>query len=371
MKKGSVFAAASLLLLAACAEKPGYQIAGTVDRADAEGKYVYLAKYGVDEAPLDSALIKNGTFSFKGEQVTPLLCILWIGEDELKRGNAGENQPFTALFTLENAKLQAVLNEQAPAVTGTPENDAFKALQDQLKGIRAAEEALAADMKSADEAVKNAAAEKAEEIEKAAGEVVKTYVLANVDKQVAAKVFFDARYDLSEADRRAIVEKASEAFKAVPGVNKVIDHLKVLENSAVGKSFLDFEMADVNGQTRKLSDYVGKGKVVLVDFWASWCGPCRREMPNIVEAYKQYKGKKFEIVGVSLDKDAESWKAAIQKLGITWPQMSDLKYWDCEGSRIYAVSSIPHTMIIDGEGTIVARGLHGEELQAKLAELLK
>ena len=162
MKKGSVFAAASLLLLAACAEKPGYQIAGTVDRADAEGKYVYLAKYGVDEAPLDSALIKNGTFSFKGEQVTPLLCILWIGEDELKRGNAGENQPFTALFTLENAKLQAVLNEQAPAVTGTPENDAFKALQDQLKGIRAAEEALAADMKSADEAVKNAAAEKAE-----------------------------------------------------------------------------------------------------------------------------------------------------------------------------------------------------------------
>lgn len=371
MKKGSVFAAASLLLLAACAEKPGYQIAGTVDRADAEGKYVYLAKYGVDEAPLDSALIKNGTFSFKGEQVTPLLCILWIGEDELKRGNAGENQPFTALFTLENAKLQAVLNEQAPAVTGTPENDAFKALQDQLKGIRAAEEALAADMKSADEAVKNAAAEKAEEIEKAAGEVVKTYVLANVDKQVAAKVFFDARYDLSEADRRAIVEKASEAFKAVPGVNKVIDHLKVLENSAVGKSFLDFEMADVNGQTRKLSDYVGKGKVVLIDFWASWCPPCRRDMPNMVEAYQQYKNKGFEIVGVSLDSKEEAWKKGIKDLHITWPQLSDLQGWKNSGAALYGVNSIPHTVLVDKDGTILVKGLHAKEIGEKLKELLK
>ena len=121
----------------------------------------------------------------------------------------------------------------------------------------------------------------------------------------------------------------------------------------------------------KLSDYVGKGKVVLIDFWASWCGPCRREMPNLVEAYKQYKDKNFEIVGVSLDRDLEAWKKGIADLNITWPQMSDLKYWDCEGAKLYAVSSIPHTLLVDAEGTIVARGLHGEELQQKIAELLK
>ena len=121
----------------------------------------------------------------------------------------------------------------------------------------------------------------------------------------------------------------------------------------------------------KLSDYAGKGKLVLVDFWASWCGPCRREMPNLVELYKQYKNKNFEIVGVSLDQNGDSWKAAIKQLNITWPQMSDLKYWECEGAQLYAVSSIPHVVLIDGEGTIVARGLHGEELQQKVAELLK
>ena len=113
-----------------------------------------------------------------------------------------------------------------------------------------------------------------------------------------------------------------------------------------------------------------KGEVLL-DFWASWCGPCRREMPNLVEAYAKYKNKNFEIVGVSLDQSADSWKEAIKKLNITWPQMSDLKYWNCEGAQLYAVSSIPHTVLIDGEGTIIARGLHGEGLQEKLAEVLK
>ena len=120
-----------------------------------------------------------------------------------------------------------------------------------------------------------------------------------------------------------------------------------------------------------MSDYAGKGKVVLVDFWASWCGPCRREMPNLVEAYAKYKGKNFEIVGVSLDQNADSWKEAIKTLKMTWPQMSDLKYWNSEGAQLYAVNSIPHTMLIDGEGTIIARGLHGEELQTKIAEALK
>ena len=130
-------------------------------------------------------------------------------------------------------------------------------------------------------------------------------------------------------------------------------------------------MKDLKGKNVKLSDYVGKGKVVLVDFWASWCGPCRREMPNLVEAYKQYKGKNFEIVGVSLDRDEAAWKNMSKELKITWPQMSDLKFWQCEGAQLYAVSSIPHTVLIDGNGTIIARGLHGKALLDKIAEVVK
>ena len=140
--------------------------------------------------------------------------------------------------------------------------------------------------------------------------------------------------------------------------------------TAAGQKFIDFEMLTPDGKPVKLSDYVGKGKVVLVDFWASWCGPCRREMPNIVEAYAKYKGKNFEIVGVSLDQDADKWKDAIKKLNITWPQMSDLKGWQNEGAQLYAVNSIPHTMLVDADGTILARGLHGEKLQTKLEEVL-
>ena len=119
-----------------------------------------------------------------------------------------------------------------------------------------------------------------------------------------------------------------------------------------------------------MSDYAGKGKVVLVDFWASWCGPCRQEMPNVVKVYNQYKDKGFEIVGVSLDQTEEAWKKGIADLGITWPQMSDLKYWQCEAAAIYGVNAIPHTVLIDKDGTIIERNLRGEKLYERIAELL-
>lgn len=371
MKRVSIFAAATTLLLAACAEKPGYEIAGTVAKADAEGQYVYLQKWGVEEAPLDSALITNGRFTLKGEQTTPTLCVLALDLNGLKRVSAGENQDYVAVFTLENAKMQAVLDDKAPAVTGTPENDGFKALQDQVKGIRATEEALADQFKSEDEAVKAAAIEKAEAIEAEASKVVTAYVKANNDKQIAAKVFSDARYDIAEADQNEIVAGASEVFKAVPGIDKMIDHLEVLKNSAVGKAFIDFEMADAQGKTHKLSEYVGTGKVVLIDFWASWCPPCRRDMPNMVEVYKQYKSKGFEIVGISLDSKADAWAKGIKDLNITWPQLSDLQGWKNAGAALYGVNSIPHTVLVDKDGTILAKGLHAKEVGEKLKELLK
>lgn len=147
---------AASLLMVACSQKPGFEIQGTVADSQADGKQVYLVKYG-EEAPIDSAVVTNGAFTFQGEQATPTLCVLYVGDQEMRRVSAGENAPYTAIFTLENARLQAVLNEEAPAVSGTPENDAFKALQDQVKGIRAKAEPLTDQLKSADEAVKEAA----------------------------------------------------------------------------------------------------------------------------------------------------------------------------------------------------------------------
>jgi thiol-disulfide isomerase/thioredoxin len=113
-----------------------------------------------------------------------------------------------------------------------------------------------------------------------------------------------------------------------------------------------------------------RGKVVLVDFWASWCGPCRKEMPNVVKAYAKFKSKGFEIYGVSLDQDKDRWVEAIAKDGITWPQVSELKQWESQVVKQFNIQGIPYTLLLDRDGKILAKNLRGEELEAKLAEVL-
>ena len=174
----------------------------------------------------------------------------------------------------------------------------------------------------------------------------------------------------SEEKQQALVEKVP-AEMVNDNIKRIKDHLDLVAKTAVGQKFADFEMKTPEGNNVKLSDFVSKNKYTLVDFWASWCGPCRQEMPNVVEAYKIYKPKGFEIVGVSLDRDEESWKKGIAELNITWPQMSDVKYWDCEAAKLYGVNAIPATVLIDQEGTIVERNLRGEALKKRLAELFQ
>ena len=372
MKKYLILAA-STLLLAACSEKPGYEITGSVSNADLNGQYVYLYEYGVrDAVPLDSALVQNGAFALKGSQDSPALRTLRFSEEAVEpaRVAPGENAPFMATFVLENGKLTVALDSTS-TVNGTPENDAQTELQGKIKGLRSGIDKLIADMRSGDEKLVKQAEAKYDEIDQKITEAVVNYILAHTDKQTAAKNLYDFRYNINENQQDEIISKADSTFKAVPGIDYMIDHLNVLKKVAVGQKFTDFEMPDAKGEMHKLSEYVGNGKVVLIDFWASWCPPCRAEMPNLVKTYKQYKSKGFDIVGISLDSKADAWAKGVKDLGITWTQLSDLKGWQNGGAALYGVNSIPHTLLVDKDGTIIAKNLHGQELEDKIKEVLK
>ena len=137
----------------------------------------------------------------------------------------------------------------------------------------------------------------------------------------------------------------------------------------IGSEAPELLLPMANGKDLALSSF--RGKVVLIDFWASWCGPCRKELPNVKRCYEKYKSKGFEIYGVSLDKERDAWIEAISEEGLTWPQVSDLKFWQSEAVAIYAIESIPFTVLIGKDGKILATDLRGANLDKKLAEVLK
>lgn len=360
MKKLTYLLAVAAVFAACNSENKGYTVTGTVEGA-ADGDTVYIETVeGHQLVKLDSAIIKGGTFTFKGTQDTATnryITYKAVGKEGLAMD-----------FFLENGKINIKLTQNNESAIGTTNNDLYQEIRVQLNDLNKQRMTIydsMSDTTLTDEQRKA----KSKEMKALGDKIIdatRAAINQNITNAVGVHLLKSRFYYLSAEDLIPLMPQIPAAYDNDETIIHIKDDVERMKATAAGREFTDFEMQTPEGKTVKLSDYVGKGKVVLVDFWASWCSSCRREMPNLVEAYAKYKNKNFEIVGISLDQSADAWQEATKVLNMTWPQ-----FWNGEGPKLYAIVGIPHTVLIDGKGTIIARGLHGDELQDKLAEVIK
>lgn len=195
-----------------------------------------------------------------------------------------------------------------------------------------------------------------------------TFIKGNTQSVVSAYLAYRMLYNTELPELRELYESYAPEVKSSVYGDLLAKRIETLGLVEIGQPAPLFEQNDSNGMPISLESF--KGQYLLIDFWASWCGPCRQENPNVVALYNDFHDKGFEILGVSLDKDREPWLEAILIDGLTWPQVSDLGGWENAAAQLYGVRAIPHTVLLNREGVIVAKNLRGDELRTKLDELL-
>jgi len=368
MKNFIIYIALFLTFCYAGCGKPACVIQGKIE-SKWNGKTVYLQIIEEEKMrpqSIDSTVINQGEFKFEQTSVSPQAALLSI----LEQGKPA----WTTQFILEEGNIKITSDSQGNTlIAGTPNNELlqqhfnrwyipYNKMRQSSEEMYRLEQAGQLTPNTLDSLDKNSQSYM-REMRLLSLEFVKENINNPAGKSLLMEIM-----GLPDRLLVDVVEKADSISLRHPLIQQISQRVNTYKAVAVGKIFQDVTAVNMQDQPSHLSDYAGKGKYVLVDFWASWCKPCCTEMPELKQLYHQYKGKGLEIVSISIDQDKDAWQKKIKELQMNWPQMIDENR---EASKTYVVGAIPHTILLDPTGIILAKDLRGKELEEKIAQYLK
>jgi peroxiredoxin len=380
MKK-LVFAVLVLASFAANAqEAQDFTVNGTLQNIALPVNKVFYSYRADGVTVRDSVAPTDGKYSFSGKIAEPLMVTIFVRYKNDAQGKPikmFQPRDYASVFVAPGAvQVSSVDSFSNVKVKGSKAHDAYLSLTEKTKPVndkmQAASKAYSAAYQAKDSATMKTLDATFDALDLEMKEVYKGYLATNNNSPIAMYALGQmAGWDINPEVVEPIYKALSEPARATPSGKAFAEKIVTAKKTAVGAMAMDFTQNDTLDVPVSLSSF--KGKYVLIDFWASWCGPCRQENPNVVKAFQTYNAKGFTVLGVSLDQPGakDKWIKAIHDDNLTWTQVSDLKYWDNQVAKQYGIQAIPQNFLVDPAGKIIAKNIRGEELSSKLATIFK